>query len=184
MVHNSCFYPCFYRSYWYYQLDHYITVSFLILSYRRVFIANINMPGHARAVMHIGIANPRWRGKRSRHLRRNFTYLARGPWYHRGTCCIFFLPVSFAGLISHRPPFRSNRKTKQSHVCRPKITHELLGVYQETGPWNKVPKCCRWNICCVFLELVIAGQNNGASPMHWDRESYTSVSELGHHWIR
>ena len=25
---------------------------------------------HARAVMHVGIANPRWRGKRSRHSRR------------------------------------------------------------------------------------------------------------------
>ena len=38
---------------------------------------------HARAVMHGGIAYPRWRGKRSRHSRRtrtrNFTYLARGP---------------------------------------------------------------------------------------------------------
>ena len=37
----------------------------------------------ARAVMHVGIAHLRWRGKRSRHSRRmctrNFTYLARGP---------------------------------------------------------------------------------------------------------
>ena len=39
--------------------------------------------------MHVGIAYPRWRGKRSRHSRRmrthSFTYLARGPcimfWY-------------------------------------------------------------------------------------------------------
>ena len=33
--------------------------------------------------MHVGIAYPRWRGKRSRHYRRmrtrNFTYLSRGP---------------------------------------------------------------------------------------------------------
>ena len=39
---------------------------------------------HARAVMHVGIAYPRWRGKRSRHSRRmricNFAYLVRGPW--------------------------------------------------------------------------------------------------------
>ena len=39
---------------------------------------------HARAVMHVGIAYLRWRGKRSRHSRRmrtrNFAYLARGPW--------------------------------------------------------------------------------------------------------
>ena len=38
----------------------------------------------ARAVMHVGIANPRWRGKRSGHSRRMrnppFTYLVRGPW--------------------------------------------------------------------------------------------------------
>ena len=38
----------------------------------------------ALAVMHVGIAHLRWRGKRSRHSRRmrtrNFTYLARGPW--------------------------------------------------------------------------------------------------------
>ena len=38
----------------------------------------------ARAVMHVGIACLRWRGKRSRHSRRmrirKFAYLARGPW--------------------------------------------------------------------------------------------------------
>ena len=39
-----------------------------------------------RAVMHVGITNPRWRGRRSQHsgtgtcATRNFTYLARGPW--------------------------------------------------------------------------------------------------------
>ena len=39
----------------------------------------------ARAVMHVGIACLRWRGKRSRHSRRmrirKFAYLARGPWF-------------------------------------------------------------------------------------------------------
>ena len=35
---------------------------------------------HARAVMYVGIANPRWRGKRSRH-----SYQARGPL--RSVCC-------------------------------------------------------------------------------------------------
>ena len=38
---------------------------------------------HAHAIMHVMIACPRWRGKRSRHSRhmrtRNFPYLARGP---------------------------------------------------------------------------------------------------------
>ena len=36
---------------------------------------------HARAVTHVGIANPHWRGKRSRHSRRNFAYLVRCPFY-------------------------------------------------------------------------------------------------------
>ena len=39
---------------------------------------------HARAVMHVGIANLGWRGKRSRHSQRmrtrDLTHLARGPW--------------------------------------------------------------------------------------------------------
>ena len=42
----------------------------------------------ARAVMHVGIAYMRWRGKRSRHSRRmrtrKFAYLARGP--YRNIC--------------------------------------------------------------------------------------------------
>ena len=34
----------------------------------------------APRMLHVGIANPRWRGKRSRRMRtRNFTYLSRGP---------------------------------------------------------------------------------------------------------
>ena len=37
-----------------------------------------------RALMRVGIAYPRWQGKRFQHSRRmrirNFTYLARGPW--------------------------------------------------------------------------------------------------------
>ena len=40
---------------------------------------------HARAVMHVGITYPRWRGKPSRHSRRmrtrNFTHLVKGPWW-------------------------------------------------------------------------------------------------------
>ena len=52
---------------------------------------------HARAVMHAGIANPRWRGKRSRHYTgawttRSLTYLAWGPWINR---CVI---VSFRQL--------------------------------------------------------------------------------------
>ena len=40
--------------------------------------------------MHVGIANPQWRGKRYRYSRRmrnrNFTYLVRGPWTCMPSC--------------------------------------------------------------------------------------------------
>ena len=43
---------------------------------------------HARATMHVGIANPRWGEKGSRHSRRmrnrNFMYLVRSPCYSNG----------------------------------------------------------------------------------------------------
>ena len=49
---------------------------------RKLLVSDPGMH-HARAVMHVGIAYPRWRGKRSRHSRRmrirKFTYLVRGP---------------------------------------------------------------------------------------------------------
>ena len=52
----------------------------------------------ARAVMHVGIANPRWRGNvhgiPGACATRNFTYLARGPWSSDSGCgtnreCLF-----------------------------------------------------------------------------------------------
>ena len=49
--------------------------------------------------MHVGIAYPRWRGKRSRYSRcmriRNFTYPVRGPW---SACRIYAL---FTVFIAH-----------------------------------------------------------------------------------
>ena len=53
----------------------------------------------ARAVIHVGIAYLRWRGKRSRHSRRtrtrNFTYLARGPFQRlHGLNYLSMLPVA------------------------------------------------------------------------------------------
>ena len=52
--------------------------------YRKLAIPACITARDARAVMHVGIAYLRWRGKRSRHSRRmrtrNFAYLARGPW--------------------------------------------------------------------------------------------------------
>ena len=49
--------------------------------------------------MHVGIAYPWWRGKRSRHSRRmrtrNLTYLARGPWHFRTICVEHLLIQDF-----------------------------------------------------------------------------------------
>ena len=56
---------------------------------------------HARVVMHVGIANPRWRGKRTRHCRRmrNPQFYVSGkipmrviiglPWYHRSKLAVY-----------------------------------------------------------------------------------------------
>ena len=55
---------------------------------------------HARVVMHVGIAYPGRRGKRSRHSRRmrirNFSYLARGPC--RFVYSAFIIAVRYAAL--------------------------------------------------------------------------------------
>ena len=66
----------------------------------------------ARAVMHVGIAHLRWRGKRSRHSRRmrtrNFAYLARGPWWFelnavevKAWVCNFILMLTSIYLFIH-----------------------------------------------------------------------------------
>ena len=61
---------------------------------------------HARAVMHVGIAYPRLRGKCSRHSRRmrisNFTYLVRGPL--SGISFGFIGVTSFNAIIYFRYP--------------------------------------------------------------------------------
>ena len=51
---------------------------------------------HARAVMHVGIANPRWRGKRSRHSRRmrnpQFYVSGKRPIrYAHGLLCLVYV---------------------------------------------------------------------------------------------
>ena len=58
--------------------------------------------------MHVGIAYPRWRGKRSRHSRcmrtRNFTYLARGPWRNPYTYPRDSLYLSTGPRMQHTDP--------------------------------------------------------------------------------
>ena len=60
--------------------------------------------GHVHAVMHAGIDNPLWRGKRSRNSRRsrNFTYLIRGSWT-RIPHASGIIPVKFQSLFMSRP---------------------------------------------------------------------------------
>ena len=99
----------------------------------------------ARAVMHVGIAYLRWRGKRSRHSRRmrtrSFTYLARGPW---GTCRYIYHVVQ-------RP---SERATKtqygQVDLHRDKrryniITKRVWGVRNRTRYWQTNKQTRDWS---------------------------------------
>ena len=72
---------------------------------------------HARVLMLVGIANPQWRGKRSRYSSacapRKFTYLARGPWdlIHCWACLLL-------------PPFRAinYNATYGRHITKPPLT--------------------------------------------------------------
>ena len=72
---------------------------------------------HACAVMHVGIANPRRRGKRSRHSRRmrspQFYYLARGAF-----------GVTLLLHIRHSNP----------SINGPEITHRILGTLNPLRP--------------------------------------------------
>ena len=85
----------------------------------------------ARAVMHVGIAYQRWRGKRSRHSRRmrtrNFTYLARGQcqhghhgWNWRLLSWQLTVPQGMAKPAQWQLPISISNKTP-----RPKTSHSL-----------------------------------------------------------
>ena len=64
----------------------------------------------ARVVMHVGIANPRWRGKRSQSIPGayttcNFTYLAKVPWrQERVFGCMTIGFIFLAAKIEYMPP--------------------------------------------------------------------------------
>ena len=81
--------------------------------------------------MHVGIAYPRWRGKRSRHSwrmrTRNFTYLARGPWLHT-------LPVE-----------GSKRQSNGKMVCF--VFHSCVLIQRPAMHWRhaQVPSHRSWS---------------------------------------
>ena len=53
------------------------------------------------AVMHVGIAYPRWRGKHSRRMRtRNFTHLVRSPQWSQWERRIFYVMLDTDDMIS------------------------------------------------------------------------------------
>ena len=101
----------------------------------------------ARAVMHVGIAHLRWRGKRSRHSRRmrtrNFTYLARGPFIAA------LLPNGPFGITAGNIWKFSGRK--RNREC-PSLLHcsgwdiHMEHTFIENGTiWNESAKC--WLLC-------------------------------------
>ena len=75
---------------------------------------------NARAVMHVGIANPRWRGKRSRHSRR-----MRNPqFYVSGKMPILDAHLLFAHQV--RDNMRSNCYCVWASLARVQITGKLV----------------------------------------------------------
>ena len=107
--------------------------------------------------MHVGIANTRWRGKRSRHSRRmrNFTYLVRGPWLV--TCLVpnHYLNQS-ADLLSLSPSetnfseininiehlsFKKMHSKLSSEKCRPFCRGFIL-----SSPFQEHPERENWAV--------------------------------------
>ena len=104
---------------------------------------------HARAVMHVGITNPRWRGKRSRHSRR-----MRNPqFYVSGKRPMGqWLEVDTIEVLS---------KTKRSRS----INSSRLTSFYTT-----------WGIKCSFLHSCVTGLN---VFMHFESGTFMYISGTG-----
>ena len=108
---------------------------------------------HACVVMHVGIANTRWQGKRSRHSRcmRNpqVTYLAR--W----SLCLF-LPVYWAFYANTRIVSITIQKTHIDYLYW-KWDIYLMYVYMTWPTCNKYKRtlelqlCAEWSVVSIFL---------------------------------
>ena len=119
---------------------------------------------HARAVMHVGIAHLRWRGKRSRHSRRmrtrNFTYLARGPWYDFD----YSVPWTWTWTYVHRPVSQCHR---YGRPCEP------AGSYDQT---TRTAICFEHKtqyilICAPYTRIVVFWHISNIAPSHDFAES-------------
>ena len=111
--------------------------------------------------MHVGIAYPQWRGKRSRHFRRmrtrNFTYLARGPWLMLGGILpsITVWGVNEVeqgwGLLSQFSPFRYF-----PHF--PSLSKQMLAIEFHVYIWQVTPvkyECDSGNLAGTFARSKI-----------------------------
>ena len=91
---------------------------------------------HARAVMHVGIANPRWRGKRSRHSRRmrnpQFQVSGKRPMLPTFPCIVFHLDNFMKNLwyvnfhnVTVRQTDRQNKRQTDGQTTQQGCTHNL-----------------------------------------------------------
>ena len=107
-----------------------------------VFLPLISYPGmhHARDVMHVGIANPRWRGKRSRHSR-----CMRNPQFY----------------VSGKRPNGLWKYTGKTDMCQTTTKHnKAQAVRMDIGTYRKVSnirrtKCQNLNDSRLVLQLSI-----------------------------
>ena len=112
----------------------------------------------ARAVMHVGIAYPWWRGKRSRHSRRmrtrNFTNLAKGPWWRCRMEAFSALPALCAEDSQVTGEFPSQRPvTRSFDVFFGLRLNKGVGK-QWRRRWFEMPSRPLWRHCNGLLTII------------------------------
>ena len=121
----------------------------------------------ARAVMHVGIAHLRWRGKRSRHSRRmrtrNFTYLARGPCQTRLNVAL----LAVENVIYHR---RCDWCNTRAQLSRPNPGWRLVAKPIFSAPFHSF-------LYVYVVELWKHGIPIGCHVQIWQRSSQLSSGD-------
>ena len=111
----------------------------------------------ARAVMHVGIAHLRWRGKRSRHSRRmrtrNFTYLARGLLLWHWIDRYMTAPVDVKNSPGKYPHFDDpplNSEKRDTYMS------EIHGTYNVIIQWSIwFNSSLKWDLISLYKIIVL-----------------------------
>ena len=140
---------------------------------------------HAPAVIHVGLANPRWRGKASRHSRcmhsQQFYVRARGPYATNLYKLLFLLlSVGEVNLALHRPAFQSNTYGDGSlYVAGKAVDGDALDPFScsitaigDFNPWWKVQ--LRYHVRVTHVE--ISSRRRHGLDMEWsERTSFDNI---------